>query len=51
MTDQNLSLMAHLMRRAGFGASREELEHRIEVGYEDTVEELITPEAQEQVDI
>ena len=51
MTDQNLSLMAHLMRRAGFGASREELEHRIEVGYEDTVEELLTPEAQEQVDI
>jgi len=51
MTDQNLSLMAHLMRRAGFGASRDELERRAELGYEATVEELLSPDDQEPVDI
>ena len=39
MSDTNLELMAHLMRRAGFGASRDELERRIATGYEATVEE------------
>ena len=38
-----LALMAHLMRRAGFGATREELEKRVAKGYEATVEELINP--------
>ena len=38
-----LALMAHLMRRAGFGATREELEKRVAKGYEATVEELISP--------
>ncbi len=38
--------MAHLMRRAGFGASYEELERRVLRGYEVTVEELLQPEAQ-----
>ena len=28
MTNQDISMMAHLMRRAGFGAPREELEAR-----------------------
>ena len=28
MADQDIALMAHLMRRAGFGADREELEAR-----------------------
>src|SRR5262249_46337206 len=35
-----------LMRRAGFGASREELEARVATGYEATVEELVNPEAE-----
>jgi uncharacterized protein (DUF1800 family) len=35
--------MAHLMRRAGFGATREELERYVAMGYEATVEELIDP--------
>ncbi len=39
-----LSLMAHLMRRAGFGASFEELEQCVEQGYEATVERLLRPE-------
>ena len=42
--------MAHLMRRAGFGATREELEVRAAKGYEATVEELLNPESQEPVD-
>jgi hypothetical protein len=45
MATDNIALMAHLMRRAGFGASREELEARAATGYEATVEELVTPEA------
>ncbi len=40
-----MALMAHLMRRAGFGASREELERAVAKGYEATVEELIDPAA------
>ena len=42
--DKDIALMAHLMRRAGFGASREELEERAAKGYEATVEELLEPE-------
>jgi uncharacterized protein (DUF1800 family) len=46
----DIALMAHLMRRAGFGASREELEARAAKGYEATVEELLNPESQPPVD-
>ena len=46
MSDKDLSLMAHLMRRAGFGAPMEELEGRAAKGYEATVEELLRPEEQ-----
>ena len=42
---EDIALMAHLMRRAGFGANREELEARVADGYEATVEELIDPES------
>ena len=51
MSSSDLAMIAHLMRRAGFGASREELEERLAVGYEATVEELLHPERQEPVDI
>ena len=50
MANEDLALMAHLMRRAGFGATREELEARVEQGYEATVEELLNPETQEPSD-
>jgi len=43
MTDSNLALMAHLMRRAGFGASRRELDRYAAQGYGATVEELLHP--------
>ena len=46
----DIALMAHLMRRAGFGASRDELEARVAKGYEATVEELLNPESQPPVD-
>ena len=45
-----IASMAHLMRRAGFSASREELEARVATGYEATVEELLNPETEPPVD-
>ena len=50
MASQDIALMAHLMRRAGFGATREELEERAARGYEATVEELLNPETQTGAD-
>ncbi len=44
MAEKDIALMAHLMRRAGFGAQYHELEARAEKGYEATVEELLHPE-------
>ena len=44
MSDDDIALMAHLMRRAGFGASRDELEILVEKGYEQVVEELVDPD-------
>ncbi|MGH7039602.1 MAG: DUF1800 domain-containing protein [Stellaceae bacterium] len=46
----DIAQMAHLMRRAGFGADRDELEARAWKGYEATVEELLHPELQPAVD-
>ena len=43
---QEVELMSHLMRRAGFGASRDDLEVYAAQGYEATVEELLHPEDQ-----
>ncbi len=40
----DVALIAHLMRRTGFGASRAELEERAAKGYDATVEELIEPQ-------
>ena len=41
MASKEFQLMAHLMRRAGFGASREELYALVEQGYEATVESVL----------
>ena len=43
MLERNVELMAHLLRRAGFGANRAELEAYAAKGYEATVEELLNP--------
>ena len=44
---QDVALMAHLLRRAGFGATADELDHYMSVGYEATVERLLNPSAPE----
>ncbi len=48
-TREDLALMAHLLRRAGFGATREELERCLARGYEATVEELLSASQPEDV--
>ena len=50
MADKDIALMAHMMRRVGFGETREELEARVANGYEATVEELLHPEEAPEVD-
>src|SRR5918996_2951392 len=45
MAQQDLTLIAHLLRRAGFGATREELAVYAAKGYEVTVEALLHPES------
>ena len=49
-SQEDIALMAHLMRRAGFGASRAELEERAARGYAATVEELLNPGAEPGID-
>ncbi len=44
MSQSDIDLMAHLMRRAGFGATREGLERYVAQGYETVVERLLDPE-------
>src|ERR671914_866286 len=46
----DIELIAHLLRRAGFGANRDELERRVAQGYAATVEELLHPEDQPPFD-
>ena len=50
MADQDIALMAHLMRRAGFGAPYDELEARAAAGYGATVEGLLHPERQPELE-
>jgi uncharacterized protein (DUF1800 family) len=45
-----LEQIAHLYRRAGFSATRDELEAAVKKGYEATVEELLHPENQPELD-
>ena len=44
MAETDLALLAHLMRRAGFGATRDELEAYAAKGYAAVVEDLLHPE-------
>ena len=43
-------LLAHLLRRAGFGATFQELDHYSELGYEATVDELLHPGRQPAIE-
>ena len=44
MADERTALLAHLMRRAGVGATQDELEALAERPYEEVVEDLLHPE-------
>ena len=50
MSDKEIALVSHLMRRAGFGATRAELEELAEKPYEDIVENLLHPERVEDLE-
>ena len=41
---QDVKLTAHLLRRAGFGATPDELDRAMQMGYEATLEELLNPD-------
>ena len=43
VSQQDIALMAHLLRRAGFGASRDEIEAKARQGYDSVVKELLNP--------
>ena len=45
MGNRDIAMVAHLMRRAGFGAPYDALEAHVAKGYEATVEELLDPDA------
>ena len=49
-SQDDIALMGHLMRRAGFGAPQEELQTRAAKGYDATVEELLHPEELPPID-
>ena len=51
MARDDIVLMAHLMRRAGFGSSYGELETLAAKGYEATIEDLLYPENQPDMDL
>ena len=46
MPGTDKALMAHLLRRAGFGATFQELDRYCQMGYEAAVEEILHPEVQ-----
>ncbi|MDA0365028.1 MAG: DUF1800 domain-containing protein [Chloroflexi bacterium] len=51
MADEAIALMAHLMRRVGVGATRDELEVLATRPYEEVVEDLVHPERFEDDDV
>ena len=50
MGNTDVELIAHLMRRAGFGATRDQLEQYAARGYEATVDGLINPVDERRMD-
>ena len=50
MADDKFALIAHLVRRAGFGASLDEIEEYARRPYEEVVEDLLHPERFPEVD-
>jgi uncharacterized protein (DUF1800 family) len=48
-TETDIDLLGHLYRRAGFGATRDQLESYAERSYEDTVEALLNPDPKRDI--
>ena len=48
--DNDIGLIAHLMRRAGFGANREQIGMHANAGYQSTVEALLYPGEEDKKD-
>ena len=48
--DNDIRLIAHLMRRAGFGANREQIGMHANAGYQNTVEALLNPGEEDRMD-
>ena len=48
--DNDIGLIAHLMRRAGFGANREQIGMHANAGYQNTVEALLCPGEEDRMD-
>ena len=42
-TKTDLDLVAHLLRRAGFGADRDEIERYADKSYDEIVDDLLAP--------
>ena len=51
MSSNDLKLKAHLLRRAGFGASPKELDQVADKSYEDIVEDLLHPDKAEELSL
>ena len=49
MGNKDIHLIAHLLRRAAFGATRQELEAHAEKGYQTTAEDLLKPGTQPSI--
>ena len=50
MAKDDIGQIAHLMRRAGFGATRAELEKLAEVGFENLIDELLDDTRSDQIE-
>ena len=48
--DNDIGLIAHLMRRAGFGANRKQIGMHANAGYQNTVEDLLNPGEDDRMD-
>jgi len=48
--DNDIGLIAHLIRRAGFGANREQIGMHANAGYQNTVEALLNPGEEDRMD-
>ena len=46
---QDLRLMAHLLRRAGFGATPDELDRAMDKGYDAVLDELLNPPGDDEI--